>query len=121
MVPTEEGGVMITKAKYVARLEKMLKVKRPCATCPAIEGFKSYDTCSDASYSIDWVDKFGHLDDGICEMCMDFVDAKRTCPCKELTGQVAIRRARQAIKDYRAGKHKWCKEPPKRSDPINRK
>lgn len=101
---------MITQAQYVARLRKMLKVSRPCLTCPGTIGFADCEyrffplKAWESSY-------FSHdITRDICRWCQDFIDydgSKGRCPCLSIGPNNAIRRAHAAIKRWDEGKHKW--------------
>lgn len=117
------GRAMITQKQYVDRLEKMLKVEKPCATCPARVKFGHWET---ASVVKGWEgkDKVNPSYE-ICAMCGDFVGVEDggnvPCPCMTLKGpDEAISRAHAAIKAYREGKHKWQRKGGKGNDQNHR-
>ncbi len=89
----------VTQAQYVKRLEKMLKVEKPCSICPATG---TGSVCSPAY---------------ICKMCNDFVglsynpnQVTMRCPCWHfIRSSTALKRAHKAIIAYKAGEHRWNK------------
>jgi hypothetical protein len=102
---------MISKEEYVSTLKAMLEVEDPCKSCPAFEGFTSYEkTELPLSIRKGWTMGSDLMDPQICkELCRPFIGLmfSNSCPCLEL-GQAAIQRAYLAIEAYKNGTHPWC-------------
>jgi hypothetical protein len=101
---------MITQKQYVDRLEKMLKLEKPCATCPGFSRFMDHER--EPKVLSDWGNDDGMMFIEICRMCMDFVNLPENprCPCWATYPKRAIRLAHKAVAAYRNGTHRWCKK-----------
>jgi len=102
---------MITRAQYVKRLERMLRVDKPCNHCPVRKGAKFDGNFLESCIKAGWSFK---VDRRVCDMCMDFVSitaGELFCPCNNVKRKsTALKRAGKAILAYKAGEHKWNKE-----------
>ena len=89
---------MITRKQYVARLEKILKMDKPCVWCPGDSGFGNFHVKCE----------------NICKLCYDFVNIevdgpeRDDCPCFSFARpSTALKRAGKALMQWKAGRHKW--------------
>ena len=101
---------MITRASYVKRLEKMLRVDEPCGGCPVHKGADFKGDCLESCKKPGWGSIW--MDGRVCVMCKDFIDAPAVlCPCHSFKRKTtALKRAGKAIMAYKAKEHKWNKE-----------
>jgi len=106
---------MISQKQYVNRLEKMLKVDKPCGTCPMAKRFMNIEFMSlPTDWAIIGTHYGGSIDEDICYMCHDFIGVENEyhpCPCDYFKRRsTALKRAHKAIIAYRNSTHKWCKK-----------
>jgi hypothetical protein len=95
---------MVTEEYYVKRLEEMIEKDK--------YGYASQMCPFGARYRQNqFIDGFDFYD---CLSCVDFIDLdldlnQANCPCGQL-GESVIERAKEALKRWREGRHKWQQE-----------
>jgi len=115
---------MISKHQYYLRLKDMIEnCEKICFTCPVWKKRGKRLWVPDPIKEV--IDSTGDYKYEVCYMCRDFLTKKKfrhrpsrsswfpgkpRCPCKVFGRDRVVKLAKEAIKSYERGKHRWQTE-----------